>query len=115
MPVHEQRTRQINQLFRDGDIIDLRGTLGLDRWRYAGYQVDYVIVRVRNADPRSQQLTLMINGYTEDSVRPYNWESTMAIRGWKELDREIRTLELGITGWIDIDSITVYLTRNRYY
>ena len=112
-PIHQQETRQFNQLFGTGDVIDLRLALGLDRWRYGGYAVDYVVVRVRNPDPRSQELTLLINNYMEDRLRPSSWDNTFVIRGWKELDYHIRTLDLQVTGWVEIDSITVYMTLNR--
>lgn len=112
--MHEERTRNYhNQLFRHGDLINLRADLRLDYWNYAGYTVDYVVVRVNNPDPRSQEIVLLINRHTEDWLRPDQWHNTLTVRGWKDLDREIDTLELQIGGWIQIDSISVYMTYNR--
>ncbi|MGE0764314.1 MAG: hypothetical protein AB7N80_13620 [Bdellovibrionales bacterium] len=109
-PRYEEVTRSLMRLYVN-ESIDLDALFGLNRW-YRGYTVDYVTVRISNADPRLQELTLRVNGYTEDRIRPYGYVNDLAVHGWKEVGREISWIDLFVSGQVEIQSITVRMTRN---
>jgi hypothetical protein len=83
----------------------------LDLGWYSGYMLDYVVVRVRNADRGNQELTLTVNGFMEDRIRPYAWESLMRVYGLKRIDRDVFSVGLEIEGYVEIESITAHMTR----
>ena len=79
-------------------------------WNYRDYSVDYVEVRVRNANGRSAMI-LFVNNWEEDSAVPTRSYDIyrLQVRGLKRINREILSLNLRIDGTLYIESISAAL------
>lgn len=102
------QTVVIQQAFRDEEIF-LGRLFGLRDW--AGYQLNYVSVRLRNPMPRRQSFDLYINRNLVMNRIPSRGYSDInfALSDRNQIGRDIRQLSLGINGYAEIESVTLYL------